>query len=162
MRCEALIERAPDHEPGTFTQAREDAKSFREFAKIAADSRRRETLTRRGEVDFFAAMHAQLKSGHFWIGHVSVLVLVVSQLQGGRAIGPTASIEGAGASAELVFDHAWGLVDGGIDGEGNLENWRFLLDYLVENGWLTRAKSGPKWRIGLGPKTLEALREQRT
>ena len=82
LRCEALIERAAGHEPGTFTQAREDAKSFREFAKIAADSRRRETLTRRGERDFFAAMHAQLKSGHFWIGHVSVLVLAVSRAPG--------------------------------------------------------------------------------
>ena len=160
-RLEALLEKGAGWEAGTFEAKRKDADAIRKLKALGAENRRRNPLTRRQQTDFFATMHAELKSGHFFVGHVALLTYLVAQFQAGEALGMMHSIEGQGAGAVLVFDVRWGLLGAISGGEDDLVNWRFLLEHLVTFKWLTLAKQGPRWTVALGERTLAALGESK-
>jgi hypothetical protein len=155
-RLEELLARAGGLPPDHFAQERRQAALRRKMAELGAEAKRLATLDRRQEADFFRVMHRQLESGHLWLPHVAWLTFVVAQFQAGKGLAPGACIEGDGDAMRLVYDGQLGML-GNCDQEGRLGS-PSLVAWLTENGWLVDDARGRTRRIGLGPKTIKALR----
>jgi hypothetical protein len=152
---EALVEQAAGLDRGHY-EAERKAETDR-FAALAAEARRMPRLSREAETDFFQTMFRMLNVGHLWPNHVSLLLLVIAMLRAGEGLAESGCrVEGSGADARLVVNFARGL---GLRGDG-LPNWRWHLEWLAKNNWLTLEEGRVTWHIGLGPRTLKMLRER--
>jgi hypothetical protein len=155
-RLERLLATAAGRSPDYFDAAREADRHAAKPRARAAEARRPRTLTRAEEDDFFRAMFRKMQSRHLWLGHVAILVGVIAQMRSGTTLAHNARLEGDGDQMEIVYDVIYGYL-GAADPESELAT-KWYFDWLVAQGWLTASKKGRERRIGLGPKTIKALR----
>ena len=123
----------------------------REFAQLAAEGRRRETLSLQAETDFFRAMARHLRSGHLWTSHVAVLTLLAAEFNSGEPLGARQRFEGTGDKLTLVFDSTFGLFGTDVDPDSRTADWRFLLGHLKKTKWLVVKRAGRNGAIEFRP-----------
>jgi hypothetical protein len=156
-RFEKLVEKGAGLPVGGLDNEREDRRLRAEMNEIAAKARARPLMTKKQHSDLMTVIHHHLANRHFRIGHVAVLVVVLSQFATGEPLSSMAQFRGTGDDLRLVFDVRFATPVGLVDPDGRIGNWMQVLTWLAKYRWLTVTKNGPEWAVGLGSRTRAAI-----
>lgn len=158
-RFDALIAKAAGLSPDAFRVERH----LLEIRQMGEDARRASlALPRRAKLEQAGSVTLRkewvfdyLRDGVLWPSHVSALVLLLSIWENGGGFSPAAHVDEQGA---IVVDTRRGGVFGRADPQGDLMNWRSLLDHLAANKFVAISKEGAIWRVTRGSRLLNAER----
>lgn len=151
----AIVARGCGLDAGHFERQAREARDAAKAARRDAEQRRLR-LSRKQEQGLLHAFYEELAGDGMWIDDVAAVTAIAAMFAAGKTLAPASRFEGSGDDLTLVIDIRWGLL-GRAHGEGGLDGYMQRLDYLCGEGWFKVAKSGPTWRVRLGPRLRGVL-----
>jgi hypothetical protein len=138
----------------------EDLRKREEIAQLARDAQARSVrrpFKAREEVGLLGVLAGSLRSGHLHTDHITLLMVILLQVESGVALASNSVVERRGQTPVFVIDPVFGPVNANRDPYGNLARWQETIRWLEENRWLNVDRQGNRWAISLGAKMTDAL-----
>jgi hypothetical protein len=154
---EALIEKGSGLPGGFFERTRIEDRQRRELAERDA-SRRRRPFGRRETTNLFLAFHAEMCALNLFVDDLATIATMLALFAAGKPIdGTLGRFEDSDDGPVLVLNVLHSLAPSRDDG-GLLDGLYGRIESLAGQGWFEIvSRSGPTWKLRLGPRLLDAL-----